>query len=259
MNHAVRFKPATGTVVSPPPLGATEIHLWSAGLEASPKRLEQLAALLSPEEQARAERYRFERHRRRYQITWGLTRSLLGQYAATEPRALSFSFGSNGKPSLAEPASWLEFNISHSGERVVLAVTSTWPVGVDIEQLRPVEDARDIARRFFSDSEVRALEDLDAAHRLEGFFNCWTRKEALIKAVGEGVFVSLDRFDVSLAPGEPARLVSLDGQPADPERWHLVHLTPEPTMVGALATPARPGSVRAWELDIEHQSIVAPD
>ena len=258
MSSTVRFEPAAGTVVSPPALGPTEIHLWSAGLEASPERLEQLAALLSPEERARAERFRFGRHRRRYQVTWGLTRSLLGRYAATEPGALSFSFGPKGKPALAEPASSLEFNLSHSAERVVLAVTSASPLGVDIEQLRPLEDARDIARRFFSDNEVRALEDLDAAQRLEGFFNCWMRKEALIKAVGEGVFVSLDRFDVSLAPGEPARLVSLDGRPADPEHWHLLHLTPEPRMVGALATPAPPGSVLAFALDIEHQSIAAP-
>lgn len=258
MNSAVRFEPATGAVVSPPPLGTDEIHLWSAGLEVSPERLAQLAALLSPAEQARAERYKFERVRRRYRVTWGLTRSLLGQYVATEPRALSFAFGPKGKPSLLEPASSLEFNLSHTAERVVLAITSSRPLGVDIELVRPIENASSMARRFFSDNEVRALENLDARQQLEGFFNCWTRKEALIKAVGEGVFVSLDRFDVSLAPGEPARLVSLDGQPADPGHWHLLHLEPEAKMVGALATPARPGSVRAWALDIEHQSITAP-
>jgi 4'-phosphopantetheinyl transferase len=258
MISAVQFEPAPGTVVSPPPLASGEIHLWSARLEASPGRLERLSAVLSSRERARAGRYRFERHRRRYQVTWGLTRSLLGCYTATDPSALSFEFGAKGKPELVTPTA-LQFNISHSGERVVLAITSSWPLGVDIEELRPLEDAAGIARRFFSAEEVRAFEALDEAHQLEGFFNCWTRKEALIKAVGEGVFVSLDRFDVSLAPGEPARLVSLDGQPATNEPWHLVHLQPEAGMIGALATPAQPSSVRAWDLDLARQSIAPPE
>jgi 4'-phosphopantetheinyl transferase len=176
---------------------------------------------------------------------------------SADPHSLHFSFGPKGKPELTNGGG-LQFNISHSAERVVVAVTTTWPLGVDVEQIRPMEDAADIARRFFSPNEVQAFEDLGEEQRLEGFFNCWTRKEALIKAVGEGVFVSLDRFDVSLTPGEPARLVTLDGQPADPESWHLIHLEPEVAMVGALATPARPGRVRGWALDLERQSIAPP-
>jgi 4'-phosphopantetheinyl transferase len=257
MSAEAQFQPIRAAVTEPRRLEQGEVHLWSAGLEISPARLEPLAALLSEREQARAARYRFERHRRRYQVTWGLVRSLLGHYISTDPHSLHFSFGPKGKPELTRGGG-LQFNISHSAERVVVAVASTWPVGVDVEQIRPMEDAADIARRFFSPNEVQAFEALEEAQRLEGFFNCWTRKEALIKAVGEGVFVSLDRFDVSLTPGEPAQLVALDGQPADPESWHLTHLEPEVAMVGALATPARPDRVRGWAIDLERQSISPP-
>jgi 4'-phosphopantetheinyl transferase len=257
MTAEVPFLPVRAALAKPPHLESGEVHLWSAGLEVTPEHLEPLASLLSSREQARAERYRFERHRRRYQVTWGLARSLLGRYLADDPQSLHFSFGPKGKPELTDGAG-LQFNISHSAEQVVVAVSSTWPLGVDVEQVRAMEDAVDIARRFFSPNEVRVFEALEPAQQLEGFFNCWTRKEALIKAVGEGVFVSLDRFDVSLAPGEPARLVALDGQPADPESWHLTHLEPQVAMVGALATPERPDRVQGWALDLERQSVSPP-
>ena len=103
-----------------------------------------------------------------------------------------------------------------------------------------------------------ALEALPEAGRLAGFFNCWTRKEALSKAVGEGIFVSLNRFDVSLAPNEPARLVTLDGDTTGADSWHLYPLQPGRGMVGALATKPEAGSVRAWRLDLEHQHLPRP-
>lgn len=260
MTATVHFPVHPGKTVDPADLEPSEIHLWSARLDVSTERVAALASVLSDDERQRAQRYRLARHRRRFEVGWGLTRALLGSYLGETPRGIELRYGPKGKPALSRPDTDLAFNLAHSGEHLVVAVGRGQRLGVDIERSRPVHEARSIAHRFFSRQETERLEALSDADYMHGFFRCWTRKEALIKAVGEGVFVSLDRFDVSLAPGEPARLLALDGRADGVDDWSLFHLEPAPGVLGALATDdPPPAAPRAWTMNAEEQSLPGID
>jgi 4'-phosphopantetheinyl transferase len=250
MPASLRFAPIKGRQVEPRPLKPDEIHIWTCSLDLPPDDVDRLASVLSAEELGRADRFRFERHRSRYRASWGLVRSLLGVYSERPPRELTFVYGPKGKPSLEENAAALEFNLSHSADQLMLGIQRGHRLGVDLERLRSVDEWQRIARRSFAPGEVTELEALPEPQRLLGFFNCWTRKEALIKAHGEGVFISLDRFQVSLRPDARPELTLLDGDPTAARDWSLHHLEPAPGYVGALATDLpRPSRLRAWAID----------
>ena len=164
----------------------------------------------------------------------------------TSPDKIGFLVGTNGKPSLANKA--LEFNLSHSGAKAIVGVTTLAPIGVDIEYARAISDMSALAQRFFSPREQQAFENLPAALRPEGFFNCWTRKESFIKATGEGLQRPLDSFDVSLTPNAPARIESIDGDSASAAQWTLRHFSVAPDYIIALAVAsAAPFNVRQYE------------
>ncbi|HEV2150490.1 MAG TPA: 4'-phosphopantetheinyl transferase superfamily protein [Longimicrobiaceae bacterium] len=205
-----------------------EVHVWSAPLDPPGEAVRRYGALLAPDERARAGRFHFERDRRRFTVARGVLRSMLGRYLGLDPRRVEFRYESHGKPALAgEPAAGgLRFNVSHSGEMALYAVAAGRELGVDVEEVRPMEDGLQIAERFFSAAEVAAFRALPAEIRDDAFFNCWTRKEAFIKAVGEGLSFPLHVFDVTLAPGEPARLLA-SRDPNQAERWSLRGL-PDP-------------------------------
>lgn len=218
--------------------GPAEVHLWRMRLDLPDACVSSLRRLLSPDEQARADRYRFDRDRRRYVVGRGVLRRLLGYYVGEEPGRLRFHYGAMGKPLAVEGAPHLRFNLSHSQGLALYAVTSECELGVDIEALRPLADAESIALRFFSASESAALRRLPESQRIEGFFNCWTRKEAWLKAVGDGLSRPLSDLDVSLVPGEPARINSVGDDPEEAARWSLYAFEPFPNSVGALCVEA---------------------
>jgi 4'-phosphopantetheinyl transferase len=188
-------------------------------------------ALLSADERARADRFHFARDSRRYVVTRATLRRVLGAQLGRHPSSLAFDVGPRGKPSLAGTP--LHFNVAHAGELALIALTTLGEVGVDVEPLEPMDDVETIAERFFSPAEREALRALPAAARTDAFLTCWTRKEAYVKAIGEGLACPLDAFDVTLAPGEEARLLRIAGDDAD--RWSLVDLRPAPGYVGAVA------------------------
>jgi 4'-phosphopantetheinyl transferase len=167
-----------------------------------------------------------------------------------EAAAVAFTYGLKGKPALAGPTGSvdLQFSVSHSSDLAAYALTAGAPVGVDVERLRAV-DLEMVAERTFSRRECAALRGLPGELRPTGFFNCWTRKEAYIKALGEGLSYSLDRFSVSLAPGVPARLESVDDAPAHVESWTLEALPVPAGFAGAVVMGARPARVvcERWE------------
>jgi len=214
-----------------------EIHLWLASLEPPEAHLQYLWGLISHDEQLQAERFHFERDRIRFITRRGTLRCILSRYLGTPPEYLGFRYGSNGKPALTEDCnpSDLRFNLSHSHELALYAVVLHKEIGVDIEHIHPVKDVETIARRFFSIREYETLRSLPEQQKLEAFFSCWTRKEAYIKACGDGLAQPLDRFDVSLAPNEPAQLLSINGSTAEASRWHLRGFTPFPGYTAALA------------------------
>lgn len=207
-------------------------ELVVARLDEGAEGVAALAALLTDDERSRAERFRFERERRRYIVARGRLRELLASRLDEEPGALQFGYGDNGKPALADGR--LHFNVSHCDELAVYALSREREIGVDLEAVRPIPEADDIAARFFCRSESEAYRALPAESRALGFYNCWTRKEAVVKALGEGLSMPLDAFAVSLAPGEPARMVHFGGQRGD-GGWRLHSFTPRPGFVAAVA------------------------
>jgi 4'-phosphopantetheinyl transferase len=220
-------------------LGPGEVHVWSVRLDPEPDAAEALTRLLSEDERARAARFRFEKHRRQYSVGRGALRTLLAAYlgGGLKPEAVRFSYGPRGKPFL-DPmpgAGGLQFNLSNSDELALVGFVLGPEIGVDIEYLKPMPDCEQISERFFSDSERQVLRSIPFPAKEEAFFHCWTRKEAYLKAVGEGLAAPLDSFDVTLAPGEPPRMLTLEGDAERAARWFFHHLRPASDYVGAVA------------------------
>jgi 4'-phosphopantetheinyl transferase len=208
------------------PLGEREVHVWSAVLDRRPAVVERLGGVLSADEHARADRFVFQHHRDRYVVGRAVLRILVASYVGCAPEQLEFRYGRRGKPALAQAlgADAVRFNLSHSGGRAVYAITRVGEVGVDLEHIRPLSDMDAIAERCFSAREYAAYTSLPPPARPEGFFACWTRKEAYVKALGDGLAVPLDAFDVTLRPGEPARLERVAGGRGAGAGWCLSDL-----------------------------------
>ncbi|MBU2083212.1 MAG: 4'-phosphopantetheinyl transferase superfamily protein [Alphaproteobacteria bacterium] len=197
--------------------GHNDIHLWLLPISDPPAPVSQLAELISQTERDRADKFHFQIDRERYIAAHSLTRTILSACGAGAPNELSFATGANNKPRLvAKPGlNPLSFNLSHSGVWALLAVAATGSIGVDIEKIRLLDALEKLAHNTFAPSEFDALMALDPTYRLDGFFACWTRKEALIKADGRGLEIPLDNFVVSVDPNQPARLISANGAAKD--------------------------------------------
>jgi len=218
-------------------LSSDEVHVWRAFFDQETSHFNELAQTLSEDERLKAKRFYFQKDRRRFVITHGILRKMLGQYLNIEPNRLKFSYGSHGKPTLngIPDGHLLCFNMSHSHDLALFAFTWGRRIGVDVEYVRSMPDIEEIAERFFSPRENAVFRTVPAGKKLEAFFNCWTRKEAFLKASGDGLSRSLDSFEVSLAPGEPARLLSVEGNLQEASRWSLRALVSTPEYIGALA------------------------
>jgi 4'-phosphopantetheinyl transferase len=209
-------------------IGPNEVHVWYAELTATPEML----ALLNDEERARAARFLGEAPREQFIAARATLRRLLGNLVGVAPEALRFGSTGNGKPILIDlPAEQaVPFNLSHSGQGMVLAVSREQEVGVDLEWLRPRETYREMAARYFTPREVASIMDL------RSFYAIWTRKEAFLKALGLGLAGGLERFAVTA--DDPARLLHFDGDPSAGERWTLESLEPRDGAIAAVAVPA---------------------
>jgi len=195
---------------------------------------------MTDDERERAARYRFERDRARYIVARGTLRAILGRYLGVAPADVRFMYGPHGKPALAlEHDTDLSFNLSHAGGAALYAVTRGRRVGVDLEQVLPDNTDLGVAARFFSPREVDMLRALPPQVRHEAFFRCWTRKEAYVKARGDGLSLDLTSFDVSLAPGEPPALLATRPDPREAARWSLHDVDAGPGYAAALAVEGR--------------------
>ena len=206
-----------------------EVHIWRLGLEQSDETIQRFRQTLANEEVSRADRFHFEKDRRAFVVARGFLREVIGRYAQTKPEMLRFAYGAYGKPGL--DGSRLRFNLSHSHQLGLIAVTQDNELGVDVEYMRAGFATADIARRFFSPREVEAFNALPSEERVAAFFRCWTRKEAFIKAIGKGLSQPLDGFDVTLGP--TAALLRADE--ADTTRWSLLDLAVDEGYSAALA------------------------
>jgi 4'-phosphopantetheinyl transferase len=207
-----------------------------------------LATTLSPDERLRAERFRDDLDKTRYIVCRGFLRGLLARYTQIDPSDLEFAYGEHGKPVLAEAcrSKALQFNVAHSHQLALYALTRERSVGVDVEQVRPLADAARVAAHYFSARENAALRALPESARTEAFYACWTRKEAYLKARGSGLAEPLDQFDVSLAPGVPARLLCVRRAPGEVKRWHMQTLSPAPGYIGALVVEDQRPRATCW-------------
>jgi 4'-phosphopantetheinyl transferase len=196
--------------------------------------VEQFRPFLTPDETDRGARFRFEHLQRSFILARGALRVLLGRYLETAPRDVEFSYGAKGKPSLAALAG-LQFNASHSDGLALFAFTADCEIGVDVEAIRPMPDMEEIAKRFICAEESAELMSIPAEERDQSFFLCWTRKEAYIKATGEGLSAPLDAFRVTLRPDEPARFVHFSNDRAAALAWTMHDLRLGPGYAGALA------------------------
>ena len=248
MTEVVRFAPRALTADERLQVDDGEIHIWSLPLDPPAAVVAACRQLLSADERQRADRFRFDRHRRRFIVGRGALRDLLRRYTGHPADALQFTYGEKGKPSLAAAHQGPSFNLSNSHEHALVAVTPAQALGVDVEHLRPMDDADQIAERFFSRPERDSLLQISEHDKSNAFFRCWTRKEAYIKAVGDGLSMALDRFDVTLESEEDCRFLALDGDPDRARAWTLRHLDPPGNYVGALALEGGPWTIHAWRL-----------
>ncbi|MBN2390524.1 MAG: 4'-phosphopantetheinyl transferase superfamily protein [Anaerolineae bacterium] len=218
-------------------LAVDAVHVWRVDLRVTADCVERLATTLSSTERARAARFRFPEHRERFIVAHGALRDILGRYLNVSASELVFEANAHGKPALPEHA-WLQFNLTHSGDMALVAVTRDRPVGIDVEHKIPPDDPARLVAQFFSENENATFSALPESQREAAFFTGWTRKEAYIKALGEGLSTPLDQFDVSLAPDQPARLLANRLHPGHPAHWSLLDLDPDaigPDYAAALA------------------------
>src|SRR5687768_10731257 len=226
-------------------LSADEVHVWRASLNQLHLTLQYLHGILASEERERAARFYFERDRNHFIASRGLLRVILGRYLNLQPGRLQIKYSSYGKPFLADDCGgeWLRFNVSHSGELALYAFSRGRELGIDIEEIRPEIAHQQIAADFFSKQEIDALQALPAHLQQEAFFLCWTRKEAYIKGIGEGLSFPLHSFDVSLTPGAPASLLAVRGDAEEAAHWTLQALEPGPNYRATLVVEGR-----GWQL-----------
>jgi 4'-phosphopantetheinyl transferase len=229
-------------------LESAEVHVWLAKLDQPTEILRALHHLLSPDEIARAERFHFRKHREHFTVARGVLRTILGGYLSVEPSQLRFAYSAYGKPALVgiKDQPTLRFNLSHSHELALYGFTLGREIGLDLEYRREDFATGRIAEQFFSAREVEMLRALPTQLRTEGFFNCWTRKEAYIKAVGLGLSLPLDQFDVSLSPFEPAALLRTGVDEREAARWSLKALTTAEGYSAALAVEGHDWQLKCW-------------
>ena len=224
-------------------LPAGQVHVWQICLEQGDSLLDRFRRTLESDELDRAGRFRFERLQRHFVVGRGFLRYVLGRYLETNPSALRFAYNEYGKPALAGEQS-LQFNMSHSHEVGLVAVTRDSVVGVDVEHIRADFASEDIATRFFSRLEVETFSSLPKEERVAAFFRCWSRKEAYIKAIGKGLSQPLDGFDVTLAPAEPAALLRAGED--DKSSWSMCDIEVGSDYASALAVEGVPAQIFCW-------------
>lgn len=238
------FLPAWQTPPSDLKLPPGHLHIWRVAQDWDPAAqdtpetaLARYWPLLAADEQARANRFHFDRDKNRYVVARAVLRLIIGRYLALPPEQIIFTYSEYDKPALAPISGGerLQFNVSHSGGLALMAFCLDAAVGIDVEKQRPLDDSEQIAEQFFSATEVAVFKSLPARKRNEAFFNCWTRKEAFIKAIGEGLSYPLDAFDVTFTPGEPARLLQIQGSETAAAAWSIYSFKPKAGWVTAVA------------------------
>ena len=233
-------------------ISSNEVHVWRAWLDLTALQCENLLGFLSADELARAGRFHFERDQKRFIAARGILRQILGRYLGKKPNELRFEYTPYGKPVLATNGGYetLSFNLSHSDAFALFAVTRGRNIGIDIECVRHDVAVGQISQRFFSQHEISSLERVDKDKRTELFFQYWTRKEAFLKAMGEGISFPMERCDVSFFSGKVLSPITLHGDIPRSPCWYGQDLFPGSGYAAAIAIEGP-----EWDLSCWHYSV----
>jgi 4'-phosphopantetheinyl transferase len=244
-NMVVSWKTPTGDFS----LSKKDIHLWRADLSLPDRSIQQFNQILSNDEKMKAERFHFEKDRKKFIIGVGILRTILGCYIGVEPCELRFCFGKHGKPGLSDAFGnkKIHFNMSHSEDLALYGFTRDHEIGLDIEFIRDIPEMDKIAEQFFSIKENDVLRSLPDNKKKEAFFNCWTRKEAFIKAIGEGLSYPLSKLAVSLTPDEPSRVLTIDEDSERASKWFMWSLRPALGFTAAFAIQGHDWRLHFWQ------------
>jgi 4'-phosphopantetheinyl transferase len=224
------------------------VQVWAMSTTSPDSTIARFYEFLSPQEKNRAHRFRIDHLQREFIITRGTLRTLLGHYLNSEPTNIQLSYGPRGKPRIAGAAN-IDFNVSHSANIALFAFTRDCEVGIDIEKICPLTDMYNIANRYFTAEETSQLMRIPANQREHAFYLCWTRKEAFIKAIGDGLSVRLDSFRVTFDPKEQARLILNERNEHDAKTWTLADLKFSTEFAAALAYCDATRPIRVASLD----------
>jgi 4'-phosphopantetheinyl transferase len=226
-----------------------DIHVWRVNLNEPSTVVDSMLRVLTSDERNRAERFHFERDRDHFIVSRGTLRKLLGHYLHVEPGRVRICYGPFGKPALAQEYknAGLHFNVSHSRGLALFAFSRGLELGIDLEFVREDFATDDIASKFFAPGEVEKLRTIQPHLRAEAFFTCWTRKEAYIKAVGKGLSLPLDEFEVSFSPDEAPAVLTVKDKMMDAARWSLRDLSPGPGFVAAIASEGCARQLNCWQ------------
>jgi 4'-phosphopantetheinyl transferase len=245
----------TGIAIQPSPwdnisLNDSDVHVWVCSLD-NPSAFSPTAwSTLSTEERNRAKKFKFNLHRNRYITGHVFLRECLARYTERRPHILQFTYGPFGKPTLTEDLDHarIHFNLAHSENLALLAITRAAAIGADIENIRPLPDMDSLVERFFSARESALFQEMPANRRRIAFFNLWTRKEAFLKATGEGIGQRLNKIEVSFEPGKPAKVHRIDDDVQEAEKWQLHDLPIVEGFAAAIALKSSiPGTIRTFQ------------
>ncbi len=240
--------------VNPPAkltLGDDEIHIWFSVLDQKADVIYNFFQMLSPNERRRAGWFHCYEDKARFITRHGILRMILGHYLGVKPGEVQFYYGKNGKPAILETfgVGTIHFNLSHSNGAALFAFTRSHEIGVDIEYIHDVIEMEQIVNRFFSLNERDVFHSLPKSQKREAFFKGWTCKEAFVKALGDGLFKPLCKFDVSLVPGESSEVFRIEGNSREASRWSIQNLNPAPHYLGAFAVKSNLLQLKCWRWD----------
>ncbi len=206
-----------------------QVHIWYINIEDYLDRIADFYSLLNENERLRAKRFKFKKDHDCFVVSHSVLRILIGKYLNCLPKIICFNANEYGKPFVLfnQKPTPLEFNLSHSHERALIAITEHHAIGADIERMNHRLAGDEIVERFFSEHERLEYQILSEDQRAQGFYNAWTRKEAFIKAIGKGIFYELNKFSVRLTSEKPAKIISIENNMAEADQWQLHGFMPE--------------------------------
>ncbi len=228
-------------------LSPNDVNVWSANLKLPLLQIEQFSKILSSDEIDRANKFYFERDKNRFIVARGTLRKILSLYLNIESHKLKFSYSDRGKPNL--PSSSILFNLSHSQDLALYAITTVNLIGIDLEYIRPLADAESLAKRFFSPQEYNLISQLPPQQQPEIFFKMWTCKEAYLKATGDGLAGGLEKVEVFFTPEQPIRFLNINGDVQEASRWYLYQFIPQSNYIAAVAAVGKSQNLSFYQIN----------